>query len=172
LGWSYEDLIACLLVERLLQLQLAKPYMLAHFMPVGLTAQQLVARLPQRVQAVLSQQIQPVVKPPPPQQQQGEDAGMGEALQTASDTETLNSNEQQEQPDMDWMAFAVDDAETDVSDNSCAASLLKLSGQSMLLPLQQQAAAAAAVGGSRPSSFVMERPRSLLVPGRLTNVVN
>jgi hypothetical protein len=185
LGWTYDDLIACLLVERLLQLQLFKAFMLTHFMPSGVTAQQLAARLPERVQSALSQQVairrasdavgrrssaNAEQQQQQQQQQQREDAGVDR--EQAADQDNAQDNEQDnekdnaqdnEQPDMDWMAFAVAEDE-DISDISCAPSLLGLSGRSMLLPLQQQAVAAA--GERHASSFVMERSCSLLVPSR------
>lgn len=65
LGWTYQDLIACLLVERLWQLEQHKPYMLAHVLPQGCSAQQLVQALPARVQGVLTHKQQ--------QQQEDED---------------------------------------------------------------------------------------------------
>jgi len=54
LGWSYEDLMACCLVERLWQLEQAKPHMLAHFLPAGTTAEDLMRLLPERVAQVLT----------------------------------------------------------------------------------------------------------------------
>jgi hypothetical protein len=54
LGWSYEDLIAACLVDRLLQLEQAKPHMLAHFMPTGVTTEDLMQLLPERVVKVLT----------------------------------------------------------------------------------------------------------------------
>jgi len=54
LGWSYEDLIAACLVDRLWQLEQAKPHMLAHFMPAGTTTDGLMQLLPERVVKVLT----------------------------------------------------------------------------------------------------------------------
>jgi D-alanine-D-alanine ligase-like ATP-grasp enzyme len=53
LGWSYEDLIAFLLVERLWQLQTKRPEVLAHFMPAGSNGDELIRALPCRIASVL-----------------------------------------------------------------------------------------------------------------------
>jgi hypothetical protein len=54
LGWSYDDLIAACLVDRLWQLEQAKPHMLAHFMPAGTSTETLMQLLPERVVKVLT----------------------------------------------------------------------------------------------------------------------
>lgn len=56
LGWHYQDLIACLFVERLWQLQHNRPYMLTHFMPAGIKADDLVEILPDHIRVVITQQ--------------------------------------------------------------------------------------------------------------------
>jgi hypothetical protein len=53
LGLSYEDLISCLLVERLWQLQQHRPCMLAHFMPPTLCVEDMVSRLPGNIHRML-----------------------------------------------------------------------------------------------------------------------
>ena len=59
MSWSYEDFIACCLVERLWQLEQHKPHMLAHFLPQGCTAAALLQQLPESVQQVLQAKLQP-----------------------------------------------------------------------------------------------------------------
>ena len=55
MGWTYEDLITCLFVERLWQLEQHKPHMLAHFMPETCSAEKLLQHcLPERVREVLT----------------------------------------------------------------------------------------------------------------------
>ena len=58
MSWSYEDFIACCLVERLWQLEQHKPHMLAHFLPQGCTAAALLQQLPESVQQVLQAKLQ------------------------------------------------------------------------------------------------------------------
>ena len=49
LGWSYPDLIAFLLVERLATLQRTRPYAVAHFLPQTATPEALMRELPLQV---------------------------------------------------------------------------------------------------------------------------
>lgn len=53
LGWSYDDLIACLLVERLWQLRTTRPEAVAHIFPDGTDPDDLIAALPHRIACVL-----------------------------------------------------------------------------------------------------------------------
>jgi len=59
LGWGYEDLMACCFVERLWQLEQAKPHMLAYFLPAGVRAADLLQLLPERVAQVLTAAVSP-----------------------------------------------------------------------------------------------------------------
>lgn len=98
LGWSYDDLIAFLLVERLWQLHTRRPAAVAHFMPPCVTGDALLTWLPPHVRVVLL--------PPQP-------LGLPPALGSLTDTSMS-----------DYEAFLVEEDEAsmlgaDIADGPC-----------------------------------------------------
>ncbi len=54
LGWSYEDLVAFLLVERLATLQRTRPFAVAHIVPADVAPSHMLRMLPHKVKLAIS----------------------------------------------------------------------------------------------------------------------
>jgi hypothetical protein len=140
LGWSYDDLVAFLLAERLWQLQSRRPAAVAHFMPAALAPEALFAVLPPRVRAALA----------PPE----EPAAAGLDGCSASMAESCMSGLS------DYEAFLVQSGEGDVLDVSEDSALVRKGGSAPGVTMGVGSAAAVRRLRSMLSGTSLVRPKA------------